>query len=450
MPQQEKTTQQREQQEQEKEQQQRFAEQQQRFVDQQQLVHQQQQQQLLALQRQLLEAQAQIGYVPLHMQAYGGTLPSMGSLVGHYPMSQFGPYGFMAYDAVPGTANAAAYNAFRFPHMFHGAQVSTGLPLQYYAGASGAIPPAVGESHFSAQGQFHQQVTQPEDSSAEQTGSTPHPRKRTFRNVNSRSCSDHNDVSAEENCQADVETATHAAGDIHSNGVLLSDIIKSGIIKAGENNLTLTYKGVTVRLHLSSIGSIIWPEDKAMGRREQQFLSPTACATTIRRTISPGASENSGWRFIKYDGVSLADWKKRYLAQHNEGSEFSNRSSKNESRTAPRKAMRRQYRKVDGLPDAKYGATAGTLNRDYGQNFDPPPSHFGSAESDSGPGFSSQQSIDSNSNGANCNELAVEYDPDDELTLAEAVLQWEENGRLRMERIKTENEQAKMSQGKES
>ena len=298
MPQQEKTTQQREQQEQEKEQQQRFAEQQQRFVDQQQLVHQQQQQQLLALQRQLLEAQAQIGYVPLHMQAYGGTLPSMGSLVGHYPMSQFGPYGFMAYDAVPGTANAAAYNAFRFPHMFHGAQVSawrhtihcfyvcpgfsplkrwracafletftsiantqqvsTGLPLQYYAGASGAIPPAVGESHFSAQGQFHQQVTQPEDSSAEQTGSTPHPRKRTFRNVNSRSCSDHNDVSAEENCQADVETATHAAGDIHSNGVLLSDIIKSGIIKAGENNLTLTYKGVTVRLHLSSIGSIIW------------------------------------------------------------------------------------------------------------------------------------------------------------------------------------------------
>ena len=117
--------------------------------------------------------------------------------------------------------------------------------------------------------------------------------------------------------------------------------------------------------------------------------------------------------------MSLADWKKRYLAQHNEGSEFSNRSSKNESRTAPRKAMRRQYRKVDGLPDAKYGATAGTLNRDYGQNFDPPPSHFGSAESDSGPGFSSQQSIDSNSNGANCNELAVEYDPDDELTLAE-------------------------------
>lgn len=132
MPQQQKSTQQEEeegveeevqQRQQHQHQHQRFAEQQQQFVEQQQLVHQHQQQQLLALQRQLLEAQAQIGYVPLHMQAHGGTpLPQMGALVGHYPMPQFGPYGFtgMPYNAAHGAPSAAAYNSFQFPHMFLG------------------------------------------------------------------------------------------------------------------------------------------------------------------------------------------------------------------------------------------------------------------------------------------------------------------------------------------
>ena len=146
-------------------------------------------------------------------------------------------------------------------------QASSGLPFHYYSAANGMMPPAGAAGHFPTQGQFHQHRSQPEekDRSTEQDATAPphrnsahRPRKRNFQRANSRSGNERNGPCAEVRIHADTETGTQANDNALGQGVFLSDMIRSGIIKAGKNNLSLTYKGVTVRLHLSSMGSIIW------------------------------------------------------------------------------------------------------------------------------------------------------------------------------------------------
>lgn len=129
------------------------------------------------------------------------------------------------------------------------------------------MPPAIAARHFPTQGQFQQQLSHPEDGSrsAERAATAPphknsahRTRKRNFQRANSSSGKDRNGARAEGNFQADTEAGAQPKDDALGKGVSLSDMIRSGVIKAGENNLSLTYKGVTVRLHLSPIGSIIW------------------------------------------------------------------------------------------------------------------------------------------------------------------------------------------------
>ncbi|KAL8567564.1 hypothetical protein ACOMHN_054378 [Nucella lapillus] len=99
-------------------------------------------------------------------------------------------------------------------------------------------------------------------------------------------------------------------------GVTLSDLMGEGIIHAGENLLSIDYRGQRFEADLLSSGKIRWHG------AEEEFCTPSAWATHCKRLVNPIKRSGCGWASVKYKGRKLDTWKSIWSRRHHPGSPF--------------------------------------------------------------------------------------------------------------------------------
>lgn len=87
-------------------------------------------------------------------------------------------------------------------------------------------------------------------------------------------------------------------------GSTLKDLIDSGLIKAGRDNITVTYKGITYTASLQKDGLIAY-----QGRK---FSSATAFSIHCKRLQTPNKQGDDGWKSVLYEGTQLDVFRRKY------------------------------------------------------------------------------------------------------------------------------------------
>ncbi|KAK9865967.1 hypothetical protein WJX84_011457 [Apatococcus fuscideae] len=90
-----------------------------------------------------------------------------------------------------------------------------------------------------------------------------------------------------------------------SGGITLKLLMEEGILKAGEQVLTVEYKGQTTKGTLCEDGRIRC----TINGQDQTFESPSAFSIYLKRLINPSRKADDGWKTVKYEGKFLEHFK---------------------------------------------------------------------------------------------------------------------------------------------
>ncbi|KAF5836781.1 hypothetical protein DUNSADRAFT_5408 [Dunaliella salina] len=90
-----------------------------------------------------------------------------------------------------------------------------------------------------------------------------------------------------------------------NKNVTLKDLLDAGLIKPGEGNVTLSYRGVTYTANLVATGLIEF--------QGSTYDSPDAFSLRAKQLQLPDRESDNGWRSVLVDGVVLEDVRYAYL-----------------------------------------------------------------------------------------------------------------------------------------
>ncbi|KAF6264894.1 hypothetical protein COO60DRAFT_1698027 [Scenedesmus sp. NREL 46B-D3] len=88
----------------------------------------------------------------------------------------------------------------------------------------------------------------------------------------------------------------------------LGDMLAAGLLQAGQDNVTVIYRGVTYSASLQANGTIAF--------RGSEFTTPSAFSVYVKRLVSPNKQGDDGWHSVSVAGVPLHRLRLRYQQQH--------------------------------------------------------------------------------------------------------------------------------------
>ncbi|KAK7493371.1 hypothetical protein BaRGS_00015497 [Batillaria attramentaria] len=130
-------------------------------------------------------------------------------------------------------------------------------------------------------------------------------------------------------------------------GVTLSALMEDGIIQAGENVLSIDYRGQRFEADLLPNGKIRWQGS------EEEFSTPSAWATHCKRLVNPIKRSGCGWASVKYKGRKLDTWKTVWSRKHHPNSPFRTTSPHQAAATEVQNGVSQTYHASQENGDAE-------------------------------------------------------------------------------------------------
>ncbi|XP_025094077.1 MPN domain-containing protein-like isoform X2 [Pomacea canaliculata] len=120
--------------------------------------------------------------------------------------------------------------------------------------------------------------------------------------------------------EEDGDSLQKAKQALTGRGVTLSDLMNDGLIHAGQNVLSIDYRGQRFEADLLPSGKIRWQGS------EEEFSTPSAWATHCKRLVNPIKRSGCGWASVKYKGRKLDTWKTVWSRKHRTNSPYRSNS----------------------------------------------------------------------------------------------------------------------------
>lgn len=92
--------------------------------------------------------------------------------------------------------------------------------------------------------------------------------------------------------------------------VQLADIVEAGILAPGQDNVSVTYKGVIYKASLLPDGTIKY--------KDQVFVAASAFSVFVKRKQTPSKQGDDGWKSVHVNGQPLEEWRRMYVQQQAE------------------------------------------------------------------------------------------------------------------------------------
>lgn len=90
------------------------------------------------------------------------------------------------------------------------------------------------------------------------------------------------------------------------SGVTLKDLMDGDVLAAGQNKITVSYKGTTYTASLTKDGVIEY--------QGQQFGSATSFSIHCKRQQTPNKQGDDGWKSVMYEGQPLETFRKTFVS----------------------------------------------------------------------------------------------------------------------------------------